>query len=233
MRWLRLYVDILDDPKVAALTDRQFRIFTYILAAAAEAEEDGKIPMPPETLAWRIRIPIEDLLEALQALKSLSVVDFTDDQVTVTNWQKRQFRSDDVTARTRRHKANRTDDGNVPGNGQELFPGTAPEQSRTEQNTLSEPDNSFDLFYSAYPIHEGRKRAEKAWKKVLKEGNGTIQTIMKAIEQQRAHKERLRSSGQFCPEWPHPSTWLNDKRWEDETPAAEPENGNDGWGKVF
>ncbi len=232
MRWFRFYVDVLDDPKIAALSDRQFRCFAYVLAVAAEAEEEGKIPMSPQTLAWRIRIPIDDLIEALQALKSLSIVDFTDDQVTVTNWQKRQFRSDDVTARTRRHKANRTQDGNVPGNGQELFPGTPPEQSRAEtENTLSEPDNSFEQFYTAYPIHEGRKRAGAAWKKVLEKGNGTIQSIMDALEKQKAHKERLRTSGQFCPEWPHPATWLNGERWKDEIP--EPEKSNDGWGKVF
>ncbi|MGV8081080.1 MAG: hypothetical protein AB2L22_13630 [Syntrophales bacterium] len=101
-------------------------------------------------------------------------------------------------------------------------------------NSLSEPDYSFGLFYSAYPRHEGRKPAEKAWTKVLKKGNGTIQAIMTALEQQKTHKECLRSSGQFCPEWPLPASWLNGERWTDEIPEARPEKGNgSGWGKVF
>lgn len=220
MRWFRMYADILDDPKVAILTDRQFRCFAYILAAAAEAEADGQIPMSPERLSWRLRIPIKGLLDSLQVLKSLSILDFNDHQVTVTNWRKRQFVSDNVTARTRRHKANRTHGRNVPGNGQDLFPGTAPEQNRTDtDNTLSEPDISFEHFYVAYPRHEGKKRAEMAWKKVLKKGNGTVQAIMDALERQRVHKEHLRTSGQFCPEWPHPASWLSGERWNDEVPS--------------
>jgi len=80
-------------------------------------------------------------------------------------------------------------------------------------------DSDFELFYKAYPKHEGRDRALKAWKK-LKPTDGLLNTIMSAIEKQKRHKERLRAKGEFCPEWPMPATWLNGRRWEDEIPEV-------------
>ncbi|HOI74800.1 MAG TPA: hypothetical protein PLO63_11725 [Syntrophales bacterium] len=88
------------------------------------------------------------------------------------------------------------------------------------KTTLSgQPDNSFEDFYRHYPNRQGRKRALDAWNKLMKKGKVTVQTIMDALQSQIAHKEHLRNTGQFCPEWPMPATWLNGRRWEDEIPG--------------
>ena len=88
-----------------------------------------------------------------------------------------------------------------------------------KEYTMSGPDSDFDLFYKSYPKHEARAKAFKVWKKIHPDSD-LQNTILTAIENQKEHKAGLRSRNEFCPEWPMPATWLNQRRWEDETPQA-------------
>jgi len=73
----------------------------------------------------------------------------------------------------------------------------------------------FLAFWSAYPKKQGGKEA--TWKSWNKNERPSIEIIMKAIAEQKREKEYLKSAGRFCPEWPNILTWVNKKRWEDET----------------
>jgi len=73
----------------------------------------------------------------------------------------------------------------------------------------------FLEFYMAYPVHKSKDAAWKAWQK----RNGdmpSLPNIIKAIDAQKAEKKYLSDNGKFCPEWKHPSTWLNQGCWADE-----------------
>ena len=41
--------------------------------------------------------------------------------------------------------------------------------------------------------------------------------MLKAIEKQKGSEQWTKDNGQYIP---HPSTWLNQSRWEDELPAV-------------
>ena len=74
---------------------------------------------------------------------------------------------------------------------------------------------SFLEFYGHYPLKENKKAAFKAWAKI--EGRKELlPTMIKAIRDQAAEKIRKKKNNEFCPEWAHPSTWLNNARWEDQ-----------------
>lgn len=73
----------------------------------------------------------------------------------------------------------------------------------------------FDRFWQAYPRKTGKGAAEKAWAKM----KPPIEAVLAAIEWQRTSTEWLREGGQFIP---HPSTWINQKRWLDEPPPDGP-----------
>ena len=72
--------------------------------------------------------------------------------------------------------------------------------------------NGFDAFYAAYPIHVKRSDAEKAWNKISPDDD-LRSNIMAAVEQQRKSEQWTRDGGKFIP---HPASWLNGRRWEDE-----------------
>lgn len=69
---------------------------------------------------------------------------------------------------------------------------------------------SFDQFYKAYPRKVGRYAAEKSFKRLAeKEKTLAIEGLSNYIKFWEGNK----TEKQFIP---HPSTWLNQKRWEDE-----------------
>lgn len=68
---------------------------------------------------------------------------------------------------------------------------------------------AFDAFWTAYPRKEGKKRAQDAFAKVTV----PLETLLTAIEGQKKTPQWQKDDGQFIP---HPATWLNGKRWEDQ-----------------
>lgn len=104
MRWFRMYSEIIDDPKIARMTDNQFRIFTYLLAVASEWEREGLIPFSLGDISWRIRRSQDEISDTLRYLQESNIASWNDDGVAFVNWKKRQFRSDNVSERTKRFK---------------------------------------------------------------------------------------------------------------------------------
>ena len=72
--------------------------------------------------------------------------------------------------------------------------------------------SDFLAFWEKYPNKKAKMAAWKAWQK-----NGIkkvpLETILKAIELQKNTDQWKKDGGQFIP---HPATWLNQHRWEDE-----------------
>jgi hypothetical protein len=73
----------------------------------------------------------------------------------------------------------------------------------------------FDRFWQAYPRKTSKQASVKAW--IALHPNEALQAqIIAAIAQ---HKKSMQWAD---PKYiPHPSTWLNGKRWEDELPPAQ------------
>lgn len=76
------------------------------------------------------------------------------------------------------------------------------------------PSEAFAKFWAAYPLHVAKQAAIKAWP-----GDDLLPPILVALEWQApAFRKRERDK------IPHPATWLNGKRWEDEpTQPARPQ----------
>lgn len=65
---------------------------------------------------------------------------------------------------------------------------------------------TFDLFYDAYGVKEGKKKAEASWKKLSAGEQLKAYLYIKTLE------GKLKISGLAKP---YPATYLNNKRWED------------------
>jgi hypothetical protein len=83
--------------------------------------------------------------------------------------------------------------------------------------SLARPrDDNFDEFWTLYPRHEGKAAARRAWKKL-----GPVpplELIRAALAWQRSSPRWLEDGGRFMP---HPATYLNGRRWEDEPPRQQ------------
>lgn len=83
-------------------------------------------------------------------------------------------------------------------------------------SSSEDPHDPFDDFWEVYPRKVGKEAARKAWKKIRP--NQSLQRrILDAVEAAKRSKEWQKDNGQYIP---HPATWLNQGRWDDElTPA--------------
>lgn len=77
--------------------------------------------------------------------------------------------------------------------------------------TNAQPDG-FAAFYLAYPKHEERRRAERAWPRAVERAGG-VPVIMAGLARYVAHLEARRTERKFIKQ---PPTWLNGDCWQDE-----------------
>ncbi len=77
-------------------------------------------------------------------------------------------------------------------------------------------DEDFAVFWKAYPRKESKVQARKAFAKA----DVRLDMLLQALEAQKQTGQWQSDGGRFIP---YASTWLNQKRWEDDLPA-QPEN---------
>lgn len=77
-------------------------------------------------------------------------------------------------------------------------------------------DEDFAVFWKAYPRKESKAQARKAFAKA----DVRLDMLLQALEAQKQTGQWQSDGGRFIP---YASTWLNQKRWEDDLPA-QPEN---------
>lgn len=85
-------------------------------------------------------------------------------------------------------------------------------------------DGRFEDFWSFYPRKVGKDAARRAFAK-RNVDDMLLAKMLDALETQKRSPEWKKDGGQFIP---HPSTWLNQGRWQDELPAGGATAGDSG-----
>lgn len=91
-----------------------------------------------------------------------------------------------------------------------------PAPIREEIYTPARGASDFDAFWQAYPAKVGKKAALKAWDRA--KDRPPLDDVLTAIDRYRRAKPPDR-------DWCHPSTWLNEGRWDDDAPDPIPRTG--------
>ena len=92
-----------------------------------------------------------------------------------------------------------------------LIPDTKTPPTPTGESTQLR-DDLFDQFWALYPNKTCKAKARAKWGK-LKVTPILFDQIMSGLRRQCASQAWLKDGGQFVP---HPTTWLNGERWNDE-----------------
>jgi hypothetical protein len=127
-RWFRVYEDLVDDPKVQQLPATTFKGLVNLWCLASQG--GGTLP-PIADIAFKLRLSPEKAQRLVNDLCEAGLLDAEDDTFQPHNWNGRQFKSDNVSERVKKHREKRR--GNVP----ETLHGTPPE-TETEADTDSE-----------------------------------------------------------------------------------------------
>lgn len=102
--WIKLYHEILDDPKMGLMSAELFSFTIKLFLVAGEYEKDGELP-PVKHIAWRLHMSEEKCNVSLRELKRNGIVSCNGDQTifTVTSFEKRQMHVP-VKERVRQHR---------------------------------------------------------------------------------------------------------------------------------
>lgn len=103
-RWFRFYAAAIRHPKVAKLTDKEFRLWCELLAVAAE--NDGAIP-PIEDLKHLLKRRLDHLSTGVERLISIGLIDALDAGYEPHSWKERQYKSDTSTPRVQKYRRSR------------------------------------------------------------------------------------------------------------------------------
>ena len=86
------------------------------------------------------------------------------------------------------------------------------EQEEEKDKEKERLETGFDLFWDAYPKKVAKQDARKAFMKLAPDEQ-ILDRMMTALQRQKVSADWTKDGGQFVP---HPATWLNGRRWEDE-----------------
>jgi hypothetical protein len=106
MKWFRLWTDILDDVKILGLSDYEYRMFTYLLAYASEVDStSGELQTTFNSLSHRFRQRFNHFSRSIETFQRLGLVTVNGNgYLKITNWNKRQFKSDNSYSRVKKYR---------------------------------------------------------------------------------------------------------------------------------
>ena len=204
---------------VNAMTDFQFRLWIYLITYV---DDYGRGSADPELLKGFVfprrkgvtESSIEKALADLANTGSILLYDVDGESYfCFPNWEQHQ------RIQTKRSKYPAPTDGvlkkSTVSHGEsplESNPIQSESKYKSESKSEDNAREEFEKFWSAYPRKAGNK--QKAFE-AFKKADVSLDVLLAAIENQKQSAQWSKDNGQFIP---HPTTWLNGKRWEDQLP---------------
>ena len=137
--WIRLYSEIIDDPKVQLLEPDHFRMWINFMCLASD--NGGKVELSKQ-VSWRLRVSDDGLNHCISVLTAAGLLDEDDaGGVWIHNWKERQFESDDQTSRSRqwrkKQKTDKPEGENIACNNDATLHATS--HATTMQRCMQQP----------------------------------------------------------------------------------------------
>lgn len=154
-------------------------------------------------------LSLQSVRTALNHLKSTGEVTYQAAPqyglITISNYEKYQGLTDQPTNEQQAANKQLTNDQ------QQLKKDKEVKKDKKERIPPKSPQG-FDAFWEAYPRKQSKAAALKAYQKIKPDGE-LLGVMLSVIERQKTSDQWRRDNGQYIP---HPATWLNGRRWEDE-----------------
>ena len=198
-----------------------------------------EVPYTDEMLATQFNRPLKTVQLAMTTFQQFKMIEIIDDILHISNWENYQNVEgmekvrEQTKKRVQKHREKQKllecnvtvtqcnapdididkekDINNIYGQDD------LDQTGSNNKNDLEEPkkeiwEEQFEKFYKEYP-KKVKKQDVRKWFKKNKPSSKLFSSMMSSLEQFRGSKDWLKEKGQYIP---YPSTWLNQKRWEDE-----------------
>lgn len=201
---------------INSLTDFQFRMWTYLLTYV---DDYGRGSAEPDILKGfvfprRKSVTEKNISDCLTDLACMGLIDLYEvdgeSYLCFPTWadhQRIQQKRSKFPGPDSGSRKSTVSHGESPPES-ESNPNTNPNQN-PNPNARARGDGAFDCFWTEYPKKVGKGQAQKAFSKV----SVPVETLIDAVQRQKGSVQWQKDGGQYIP---NPSTWLNQKRWEDD-----------------
>ena len=139
--WIKLYHEILHDPKMARLPDRLWRRAIELFLMAGETGDGGELP-PVADMAWTLRVETMELVDDLAELAKVGVLTETVDGWVVTKFAVRQAASSDAKRMAEWRERNRQKQYAGDASVTELVTNCNVEPDKNQRREEAEADKS-------------------------------------------------------------------------------------------
>ena len=203
MEWFRFYHRVAHDPKVQTLPAELFKAWVNILCLSSESSDRWTVPNI-EHLSFHLRMENGAVHRVLEALSKRGLLDLIEGHHVIHDWDYWQADSDSAAERMREYRRRKKES---------LRNGDVTVTDRKIDRKIDICPDEFNSFWSIYPRKEAKTDALRAWGKLAPSPD--LQTaILSHIEQRKKSFDWMKEGGKYIP---LPATFLNGRRWEDET----------------
>jgi hypothetical protein len=188
------------------LQELDFATRLFFIGLWTEADKEGRLEDRPKKLKNALfpadDVEVEQMLEGLAAYGFISRYERAGKKIIqIVKWAKHQ--------NPHRREAPST----LPAETDEVV---EEEQQAESGHQKADTEASFETFWKLYPRKTAKDNARKAFAKI----NPNAELLAQMVESLAKHCASTgwtKDDGQFIP---HASTWLNQKRWNDEVKPA-------------
>ena len=231
--WISLHRELLDKPIWKTSNANQKAVLIAILLRANHEPgqwewcgkpfqvQAGQLICSIQSLADEAGVSKQSVRSALVRFKKFGFINTETNTrqtlITICNYSRYQKKEEKPNTKTSKG----------PTQGQHR-PNTDPTTNNNNNNNINNnnPPKSpqgdglpegFDEFWDAYPKRVSKQTAIKAFKR-LKPDQELLELIFDDIREREQSEDWRKDGGRYIP---HPSTYLNQRRWEDEKPKLQ------------
>lgn len=102
------------------------------------------------------------------------------------------------------------------GGGREAVSPATPADAEPKTHKVTADEETFIAFREAFPGTRRTWPTEFARLKKHRDWKAALPLLMPALEKEKAWRQRCADAGAWCQPWAMLSTWLNQRRWEQE-----------------
>lgn len=143
--WAKVYIEILDDPKMATMPDRLWRRTIELFLLAKKFNKDGHLPETKQ-LAWLLRMQTDDLDLDMRQIEATGIIQAEPDGWFIIKFAQRQAAvpADERMRQMRDRNQKRQYYGDVTAELRNVTQST----DNREQNTETDTEATLDYFLS-------------------------------------------------------------------------------------
>lgn len=226
--YIKIYRKILDNPIVCKDADH-FAVWMYLLLKATHKEmpalfkgekiilKSGQLITGRKSISEQLKISESKIFRIINCFKiEQQIKQQTSNKnslITILNWEEYQQSEQQNKQQVNNKRTTSEQQVNTNNNVNNVNNVISYIYGQNDQDYKTK----FEQFYSQYP-RKVKKQEVLKWFNKNKPSDELFKTIIESLEKFKVSKEWLKNDGQFVP---YPSTWLNQKRWEDEIQTEE------------